>query len=406
MDQLHPDERAKEQNNKIQNVSVEQDHEFQRSLNQKTGNQNQMQLKEGSNPMDVNQMKANPMSSNSMNANPINANPMYSNPMRPYPYYNYNRQSGSSIMQYNPEINDFNQIGLKPKSILSWSFFSLFLLAVVVLGISNLIAVVVSLTQPALADTNWYSWVVTFISIVLFGLPVFYLLMKRLPDSPKGPVQRLKISTFIVIFFICAAAMYITNLFSVLIVYLLSILKGQEIINPINEVMLNGNFILTIIYAAFIAPVVEELIFRSILLNKLRRFGDLPAILLSGLAFGCFHFNLSQFFYATVLGCIFAYVTIRTNTIKYAIILHVMINFIASAITPLVSGGNIFAALALSAWVFSAIIIGILFLVLSLKKIRLEKGDKVLEGYSYFLNAGVILYTAISLAMIIISIVI
>lgn len=330
----------------------------------------------------------------------------YENQMNSYPYAYYPKKNKLQLLHYNPEISDFDHLSMSPKKLLSWTFFSLFMLAVVVLGVGNLISLIVELTRPEWANSNWFNWAVTFISLVLIGLPVFYLFINKIPDSPKGEIKPLKITTFIVIFFICASAMYITNMFSLFIVFMLSIIKGENIINPLADAMINGNYLITLVYAAIIAPIVEEVIFRGLLLSKLRRFGDIPAILLSGLAFGCFHFNLSQFFYAAVLGFIFAYVTIRTNTIKYSIILHVMINSISTAITPLTTDGNIIVSMILSAWVFASIIIGAVFFAISFKKIRLEKGVNLLKGSSYFFNLGVILYTAISIAMIIISIVI
>lgn len=319
-----------------------------------------------------------------MNGVPMNGNVDYNMPY-------YNNKPRRQLVFYNPEISDFNGLSMHPKFILGWSFFSLFVLAIVVLGVSSLIDVVVALTQPALAEADWYVWAVTFISIVLFGLPIYYLVIKRIPDSPKGQVQPLKLSTFFIIFMICAAAMYITNMYSVFITFMISAIKGEELINPLNEVMLGGNFVITLLYASIVAPVVEEIIFRGLLLNKLRRFGDIPAILLSGLAFGFFHFNLSQFFYAAVLGFIFAYVAIRTNSIKYSILLHVMINFIASVAAPFVAKGNIAAGLILSGWVFSSIIVGTILFILSIKKLKLEKGPKVVKGSSYVLNFGAIL---------------
>lgn len=291
--------------------------------------------------------------------------------------------------------------GISPKKLLSKAGIALAIFAAVVLGVQSIIEALVGYYQPNLIDTDWYVWAVTAISLVIIGFPIYYLLMKRVPDSPKGPVVKLKLSSFIKIFFICVASMYITNFFSTILTYLIAIIKGEELVNPAAQAILNGNFFITLVYAAVVAPIIEEMIFRKILLDKVRRFGDIPAILITGIAFGLFHLNLSQFFYATVLGFIFAYVTIRTNTIVYSIILHMMINFLSTMITPLVTNLNIFAILGIVAWEFVAIAAGIVFFVLSFRKIKLYRSAPVMKLSSYFLNAGTILYLLICFVVIV-----
>jgi membrane protease YdiL (CAAX protease family) len=294
------------------------------------------------------------------------------------------------------------QEGLSPKKLLSKAGLALAILAAVVLGIQTIIEALVMNFQPTIADTDWYVWAVTAISLVVIGFPIYFLLMKMIPDSPKGPVVKLKTGRFIMIFFICVAAMYITNFFSTILTYVIAIIKGEELINPAAQAIMDGNFLITLVYAAIVAPIVEEMIFRKILLDKVRRFGDIPAILITGFAFGLFHLNLSQFFYATVLGFIFAYITLRTNTVFYSIILHMMINLLSTAITPFVTDMNMFVILGIIAWEFITIAAGIVFFVLNMKKIEIYKTAPVMKTSAYFLNAGTILYTLICIVIIII----
>ncbi len=293
------------------------------------------------------------------------------------------------------------QEGLSPKKLLSKAGIALAIFAAVVLGVQTVIEGLVATFRPGLVDTDWYVWAVTAISLVVIGFPVYYLLMKRVPDTPKAKVTKLKPAAFIAIFFICVAAMYITNFFSTILTLIIALIKGEELINPVAEAILGGNFLITLVYAAIVAPVIEELIFRKLLLDKVRRFGDIPAILLTGIAFGLFHLNLSQFFYATVLGFIFAYVTIRTNTVVYSILLHMMINFMSTAIAPLVTDMNLFVVIGIVVWEVIAITTGVVLFVVNLKKIQLVKMPPMMKTSSYFLNAGTILYSAICIVMIV-----
>lgn len=322
-----------------------------------------------------------------------------------YPPY-HEPYGGNGDGYHNGE--DIPQPEVLTKSILNRTGLALFLMGVAVLAIQMIVEGAVAIANPALGESKWYVWALTAFSVIGVGLPVFYIASRKIPDSPKGEAVKLKPLQFIAIFFICTSAMYITNFFSVFITFFIALLKGKSLLdlNPLTDIFANTNLFLAIIYASIAAPIVEEVIFRKLLLNKLRRYGDIPAILLSAFAFGFFHMNISQFFYATALGIIFAYVTIRTNTLRYSILLHVMINFIGTAITPLAASGNILFSLIIVVWVFSAITAGVVIFALNVKKIRLYGVRRPLQKKSgYFLNMGTILYVLLCLVMIVTQIV-
>jgi membrane protease YdiL (CAAX protease family) len=297
------------------------------------------------------------------------------------------------------------QYEYNPRKFLSRVGLSLFLMGISVLFSSFMIQLIVNSINPKLIDANWYGWAVTAITVVGIGLPVFYLSTKNIPDSEHRQVVKLRASEFIVLLFICIAAMYITNYIGLFINYVISLIKGEEIYNPLVDIVTNSNAILTFFYGAIVAPIVEELIFRKFLLSKVRRFGDLPAILITGFAFGLFHMNLSQFFYATALGCIFAYITIKTNTIIYSIFLHMIINAIGTTVAPLVvNNQNIVILMILGTWVITSITLGIVFFAINMKKIKFEKAEVPVEKKSvFFLNTGTILFALLCIIMMIIS---
>ncbi len=306
--------------------------------------------------------------------------------------------------RYQPDMGWENQPQpVQTKKIISQSAFALFIMGIAIVAVQAVVEGLLSEFQPAILDTDWYIWALTALTVIGVGLPLFFFMTRRIPNSPKGQVVKLKPSTFFMIFFICAAVMYITNYFSIFITFLISLAKGENFMdmNPLAEVFNDSNFILTLIYASIAAPIAEELIFRKLLLDKLRRYGDVPAILMTGLAFGLFHMNLSQFFYAAALGFIFAYVTIRTNTVRYSILLHCMINFIGAAMTPLATTKNLMVTALIALWVFSAITVGIVLFFLNWKKITLVRGIPLEKKSGYILNAGTILYTLMCLVMIV-----
>ena len=64
-----------------------------------------------------------------------------------------------------------------------------------------------------------------------------------------------------------------------------------------------------------------------LLIDKLGRYGERLAIIVSAVAFGLFHGNLSQLIYATGIGLIFGFVYVKTGRVVYSCLLHILVNF-------------------------------------------------------------------------------
>ncbi len=94
---------------------------------------------------------------------------------------------------------------------------------------------------------------------------------------------------------------------------------STEIISQMSPVAMIGLVVI-------VAPVCEELIFRGLVLNRLRFLGERGAVMLSALLFALFHLNLSQFFFAFGLGCVFGAVVIKTGKLRYTISFHMLVN--------------------------------------------------------------------------------
>lgn len=81
------------------------------------------------------------------------------------------------------------------------------------------------------------------------------------------------------------------------------------------------------LYASLGAPVVEEIIFRGLVLRGLEKYGKRFAILVSAILFGLFHGNIVQSPYAFVVGLILGYVAMEYN-ILWAMVLHMANNLV------------------------------------------------------------------------------
>jgi membrane protease YdiL (CAAX protease family) len=80
---------------------------------------------------------------------------------------------------------------------------------------------------------------------------------------------------------------------------------------------------------AGLAPFVEELTFRGLGFHVLRRFGEWPAILLVGIAFGLAHGLVEALPILVVFGAALAYVRSRSRSIYPGMLVHAAFNAIA-----------------------------------------------------------------------------
>lgn len=81
-------------------------------------------------------------------------------------------------------------------------------------------------------------------------------------------------------------------------------------------------FIVLAVAPAFI----EEMIFRGIVMQSLRRYGDIFALVSSALLFGIFHLNMIQMPYAFILGLCIGYFVMRTGSLWVGVIIHFINN--------------------------------------------------------------------------------
>ena len=98
---------------------------------------------------------------------------------------------------------------------------------------------------------------------------------------------------------------FVSNLMGNAITTIIGILKGNEVNNGVVGVILEGNMLINFVSMVILAPIVEELVFRKLIIDRTAKYGQTVAIIASGLMFGLFHGNLNQFAYALVLGCFF-----------------------------------------------------------------------------------------------------
>ncbi|MBQ3547177.1 MAG: CPBP family intramembrane metalloprotease [Clostridia bacterium] len=178
-------------------------------------------------------------------------------------------------------------------------------------------------------NTTWGQWISSFVPMYVFALPVFALIMREIP-SKKPNENKIGVGKMVVYFMISYCILYAGNIIGTVLSLLFSGGKAQ---NQIAEIAMDTNP-LKVVVMVILAPLFEELIFRKLMLDRIGKYGEKTAIILSAFAFGLLHQNLFQFLYAFGVGLIFGYVYMRTGKIRYSVILHTIINFMGSVIAP------------------------------------------------------------------------
>lgn len=218
-----------------------------------------------------------------------------------------------------------------PYSRVGWTLFAVLGIATV---LQLIIAAMAAVFSPHLLTSTWFEWAMAFIPLYFIAGPLGYLILRPVPVL-KVAEQKLSFGRFLSFLAMSFAVMYIGNFIGIILNLGIAALKGQDYTNPLEDLLSGSSIYIEILVIAVLAPVLEELIFRRLLIDRLRVFGEGTAILVSGLTFGLFHGNLTQFFYAFGLGCLFAYVYLRTGKLRYTIILHAAINGFSLALSQL-----------------------------------------------------------------------
>jgi membrane protease YdiL (CAAX protease family) len=96
----------------------------------------------------------------------------------------------------------------------------------------------------------------------------------------------------------------------------------------------SASFWLGLIVFGVISPVAEELMFRGIIHNYLRRIMNLKlALLISSALFGIYHMNYVQGMYGFLMGCLIAYAYEYFGDFKMAVAVHAVANILVYCLT-------------------------------------------------------------------------
>ena len=289
------------------------------------------------------------------------------------------------------------------------------LIVAVILG-QLLGGVVVGILAPDALDNPLVMWGLSLGPLYLLGLPLCLLILRK--DAPVTPPKTsMKVSGFLLALMVCFGVMFAGNMIGNGLSMLIGQLKGAPVTNPLQEILTSSDVWMTVLPTVIVAPFGEEFIFRRLIIDRTRRWGELPAILLSAAMFAAFHMNLYQIFYAFLVGCVLGYVYIKTGRLRYSIAMHAIINFMGGVypmlmlqgMMPFVSGGENMTYVQILVALLSALGIILLYLIyigcliativlacMHLKRLPLTAGE---GGRHIWRSPFVILFFAVCVGM-------
>ena len=302
----------------------------------------------------------------------------------------------------------------------------------IIYAVQIVVAGVVGMLKPEWLDNTTITLILSVMPLYLIGMPVLIALVKQMPG--EAPVKKsITPGQFVVALIMCYALMYCGNLVGTLITTIVGTLKGSEVDNALMAYATESNMIVTFIYMVICAPILEEYIFRKLIVDRTLKYGQGVAIILSGLMFGLFHGNLNQFAYAFLLGMFLAFLYVKTGNLKITIGLHMCINFMGAVVSVLLlkaihleeyqevimNGADSQAVMDymmkyLPGWIgymiyvlfiLAVLVTGIVLFIVYRKKLKLEPGQ-IAKGRRFKTvigNPGMICYCVFWIAMIIIQ---
>lgn len=176
---------------------------------------------------------------------------------------------------------------------------------------------------------NWVTYVGSGVPLYLIAMPIAVMLMGKSTVIETRKFD-MKPGLFFKLLLMCLPMMWVGSVFGSM---LSMVLSNGEATDRVADLAMQTN-IWNVVFLVIVGPIFEEWLFRKQLIDHTRKYGEKTAILLSGLAFGLFHMNLFQFFYAFLLGLMFGYVYTRTSKLRYSTAMHMIINFNGGVLAP------------------------------------------------------------------------
>ena len=133
-------------------------------------------------------------------------------------------------------------------------------------------------------------------------------------------------TTFVKLFCVFSSGQLLFTGFDVLLEKCLNMI-GLSAMEAVESATAMSETVSMFIYACFVAPLFEELVYRGVAMRSMQMAGKKFAVVISAFLFGVMHANIPQAFFAFFVGLVLGYTAIEYS-IAYAILMHFINNFL------------------------------------------------------------------------------
>jgi hypothetical protein len=180
-----------------------------------------------------------------------------------------------------------------------------------------------ALIEESMAFSLEHVLLLTLISNILCCLIFIPMWRKTVRETPKFSGTNVT-STNVSLTIIISISAYFVVSGIVAVFDLISFFPSYQ---AVSELVIGGGFLLQFLTIGIAAPIIEELLFRGIVFNRLLFWMPVwVAIIIQAAVFGVIHGNMLQGLYAFVLGVFYGWLYVRFRTIWLPIIGHVAFN--------------------------------------------------------------------------------
>lgn len=176
----------------------------------------------------------------------------------------------------------------------------------------------------------------------LVAIPIlsYFYIRNKNNEIKKQSLKSPSFATYVTCILGAAGAAVVCNLITA------AIFTGfnDAAFDEVNEIIYNSSLITAILAGVILGPIAEELVFRGIIYRKIAyNYNPIAAIIITSIAFGIFHGNITQGVYAFLMGLMLAYAYFVTDRILVCMLMHIAANLISFVASDILDGGNLFA---------------------------------------------------------------
>ncbi len=239
--------------------------------------------------------------------------------------------------------------------------------------------------------------------LYVVGLGLFIFITKNVSKEPYARKEKggVSVKALILCFLLHCTAFMVLNILAIAT----SILGGASPSSEITPMTKSMLFILLIFN-----PVVEEYVFRHLFASRLLKYGERFYVLASAWCFAVVHgvsVGFAHIIYTFILGLVWAYLTVKSGSIVLAVIMHAVSNLFNAVIIQLLGASISIEVMAVYSFLLMALgAIGLILFFINRKKIVLDGASGLLDKQvlkDVFTNRGILLYTALTLVVIVLK---